>query len=106
MALYTFPALWTILLIVSFLKLSISFIPIVGLALVFNMTNVVGFTYACVPLRSRLTLKPSNAQGSDRDAKQRWAANAAAAGWSMGMGGIGGQILSGVVKNSVGRVFR
>ena len=42
----------------------------------------------------------------DRDAKQKWAANAAAAGWSMGMGGIGGQILSGVVKNSVGRVFR
>ncbi|VDB99843.1 unnamed protein product [Peniophora sp. CBMAI 1063] len=85
-ALYTFPALWTILLIVSFLKLSISFIPIVGLALVFNMTNVVGFTYA------------------DRDAKQKWAANAA--GWSMGIGGIGGQLLSGVVKNSVGRVFR
>ena len=41
---------------------------------------------------------------SDRDAKQKWAANAA--GWSMGIGGIGGQLLSGVVKNSVGRVFR
>ncbi|KAI0036692.1 Golgi apparatus membrane protein TVP23 [Vararia minispora EC-137] len=87
-ALYIFPAFWLILLIVSFLKLSISFIPIVILALVFNMTNVVGFTYA------------------DRDAKRRWATNAAASGWSMGVGGLGGQILSGVVKNSVGRVFR
>ncbi|KDQ63815.1 hypothetical protein JAAARDRAFT_29862 [Jaapia argillacea MUCL 33604] len=86
-ALYTFPALWFALLIVSFLKLNISFIPIVVLALVFNITNVVGFTYA------------------DRDAKQRWAS---AAGWSMnmGMGGIGSSILSGVVRNSVGRMFR
>jgi hypothetical protein len=25
------------------------FIPIVVLALVFNVTNVIGFTYACVP---------------------------------------------------------
>lgn len=83
-ALYTFPALWFILLIVSFLKLSISFIPIVVLALVFNTTNVVGFTYA------------------DRDAKRKWAAS----GWNVGVGGLGGQILTGVIKNSVGRVFR
>ncbi|KZT21645.1 Golgi apparatus membrane protein TVP23 [Neolentinus lepideus HHB14362 ss-1] len=86
-ALYAFPALWLALFIVSLLKFNISFIPIVVLALVFNVTNVVGFTYA------------------DRDAKARWA-NAAASGWTMGMGGLGGQILSGVVKNSVGRVFR
>ena len=42
----------------------------------------------------------------DRDAKQKWANNLASSGWSMGMGGLGGQILTGVVKNSVGRVFR
>lgn len=42
---------------------------------------------------------------SDRDAKQKWANNLASSGWNMGIGGIGGQILTGVVKNSVGRVF-
>ncbi|KAI0762921.1 DUF846-domain-containing protein [Fomes fomentarius] len=86
-AVYTFPLLWLALLIVSILKFNLSFMPIVVLALVFNVTNVVGFTYA------------------DRDAKQKWANNLASSGWSMGMGGIGGQILTGVVKNSVGRVF-
>lgn len=85
-ALYTFPALWLALLVVSILKLSASFIPIVMLALVFNISNAVGFTYA------------------DRDAKEKWA-NQLGSGWG-GIGGIGTQILSGVVKNSVGRVFR
>ncbi|KAH9946679.1 Golgi apparatus membrane protein TVP23 [Amylocystis lapponica] len=87
-ALYTFPLLWMALLIVSFLQFKLSFVPIVMLALVFNVTNAVGFTYA------------------DRDAKQKWANSLASSGWSMGMGGIGGQILTGVVKNSVGRVFK
>ncbi|THH34121.1 hypothetical protein EUX98_g38 [Antrodiella citrinella] len=87
-ALYSFPFLWLALLIVSILKLSASFIPIVALALVFNITNAVGFTYA------------------DRDAKQRWANQLAGSGWGLGMGGIGGQLLAGAVKNSVGRVFR
>ncbi|PIL32030.1 hypothetical protein GSI_06734 [Ganoderma sinense ZZ0214-1] len=86
-AVYTFPLLWLALLIVSILKFNLSFVPIVVLALVFNVTNAIGFTYA------------------DRDAKQKWANNLASSGWSMGMGGIGGQILTGVVKNSVGRVF-
>ncbi|KAI0735236.1 DUF846-domain-containing protein [Earliella scabrosa] len=87
-AVYTFPLLWLALLIVSILKFNLSsFVPIVVLALVFNVTNAVGFTYA------------------DRDAKQKWANNLASSGWNMGMGGIGGQILTGVVKNSVGRVF-
>ncbi|EKM60987.1 uncharacterized protein PHACADRAFT_247259 [Phanerochaete carnosa HHB-10118-sp] len=84
-ALYTFPALWLALLIVSILKLSASFIPIVMLALVFNVSNAVGFTYA------------------DRDAKQKWA-NQLSSGWSIG--GLGGQVLAGMVKNSVGKVFR
>jgi len=54
------------------------------LALVFNITNAVGFTYA------------------DRDAKQKWASGAV---WDMGMGGIGTQLFAGAVKSSVGRVF-
>jgi len=83
-ALYTFPLLWTGLLIISFVKLNFSFVPITILALVFNVTNAVGFTYA------------------DRDAKQKWASGIA---WDMGMGGFGGQLLSGMVKNSVGKVF-
>jgi hypothetical protein len=41
----------------------------------------------------------------DRDAKQRWANSIASSGWNMGMGGIGGQILGGAMKNSVGRLF-
>jgi len=86
-ALYSFPLLWLVLLIVSFLKFNLSFIPIVVLALIFNITNVVGFTYA------------------DRDAKQRWASDVASSGWNLGMGGIGGTIMTGVMKNSVGRVF-
>jgi hypothetical protein len=39
----------------------------------------------------------------DRDAKKRWAHNVVSSNWSMG--GLGGQMLTGVVKNSVGRVF-
>ncbi|KAF8078435.1 Golgi apparatus membrane protein TVP23 [Lyophyllum atratum] len=84
-ALYSFPLLWFALLIVSLLKLGFSFIPIVVLALVFNFTNAIGFTYA------------------DRDAKQKWA-NSMGSSW--GFGGIGGQLLAGAVKNSVGRVFQ
>ncbi|KAF5377528.1 hypothetical protein D9615_005242 [Tricholomella constricta] len=84
-ALYSFPLLWSALLIVSLLKLGFAFIPIVILALVFNFTNAIGFTYA------------------DRDAKQRWA-NGMGSSW--GLGGIGGQLLAGAVKNSVGRVFQ
>lgn len=84
-ALYAFPLLWTALLVVSILKLSFSFIPIVGLALVFNVTNVIGFTYA------------------DRDAKQKWANGVMGGSW--GIGGIGGTLLTSAVKRSVGRVF-
>jgi len=84
-ALYVFPALWLGLFFVSLLKFNLSFIPIVVLALVFNVTNVIGFTYA------------------DRDAKKRWAQNIVSSSWSVG--GLGGQMLTGVVKNSVGRVF-
>ncbi|KAF9443714.1 Golgi apparatus membrane protein TVP23 [Macrolepiota fuliginosa MF-IS2] len=86
-AIYVFPVLWALLLIVSILKLGVFFIPIVILALVFNVTNAVGFTYA------------------DRDAKQRWANNVVGGNWGLGIGGIGGQLLTGAVKKSVGKVF-
>ncbi|KAJ2914237.1 hypothetical protein MD484_g6171, partial [Candolleomyces efflorescens] len=86
-ALYVFPVLWVALLIVAILKLGFAFIPIVILALVFNITNVIGFTYA------------------DRDAKQRWANSLGAGAWGLGLGGIGGQIITGAVKRGVGRVF-
>ncbi|EKM83726.1 hypothetical protein AGABI1DRAFT_110354 [Agaricus bisporus var. burnettii JB137-S8] len=86
-AIYVFPILWILLLMASIFSLSLFYIPIVILALVFNMTNAVGFTYA------------------DRDAKQRWANNVVGGSWGIGFGGIGGQILTGAVKNSVGKVF-
>ncbi|KAJ7746932.1 Golgi apparatus membrane protein TVP23 [Mycena maculata] len=86
-AIYVFPLLWVALFIVSLLRFKLSFIPIVVLALVFNVTNAIGFTYA------------------DRDAKQRWANSVVGSGWSLGLGGIGGQLLTGAVQKSVGRVF-
>ncbi|WVW82560.1 hypothetical protein I302_104571 [Kwoniella bestiolae CBS 10118] len=88
-ALYAYPLGWLALLIVSLLKFNVSFLPIVLLALVFNLSNLLGFTYA------------------DRDAQQRWASGIASSGniLGFGFGGIGGQLVGGVVKNSLGRVF-
>lgn len=40
-----FPAAWILLLFVGLLKFNLSFLPIVILALVFNVTNTVGYTY-------------------------------------------------------------
>ncbi|KAG6850817.1 hypothetical protein H0H93_008120 [Arthromyces matolae] len=86
----------------SSLAPQISFIPIVILALVFNFTNAIGFTYAYVAtLQLKITAIKSLVR--DRDAKQKWA-NGMGSTW--GLGGIGGQILAGAVKNSVGRVFQ
>ncbi|KIM67141.1 hypothetical protein SCLCIDRAFT_14259 [Scleroderma citrinum Foug A] len=84
-AIYAFPLCWLLLFVISIVRFNLSFIPIVILALVFNITNAVGFTYA------------------DRDAKKRWANSVAGTGWNMS--GFGGQILSGVVRNSIGKVF-
>lgn len=57
---------------------NISFLPIVLLALVFNITNVVGFTYA------------------DRDSKRKWATGMAASSMFGSIGGVGGSIVSGL----------
>ncbi|WWC66169.1 uncharacterized protein I206_100070 [Kwoniella pini CBS 10737] len=88
-ALYSYPIGWLALLIVSLLKFNVSFLPIVLLALVFNLSNLLGFTYA------------------DRDAQKRWANGIAASGNLMGfgLGGIGGQLVGGMVKNSLGRML-
>jgi hypothetical protein len=86
-ALYAYPLGWIALFIVSLFKFNISFLPIVFLALVFNFSNVVGFTYA------------------DRDAQQRWASGASSMLGNFGIGGIGSQLAAGVVRNSVGRFF-
>lgn len=64
------------------------YLPIVGLALVFNFSNVVGFTYA------------------DRDAQQRLNAAGSNILGGLGLNNIGGQLMTGVVRNSVGRFFR
>ncbi|KAK6905949.1 hypothetical protein I203_106784 [Kwoniella mangroviensis CBS 8507] len=88
-ALYAYPLGWLAILFVSLLKFNVSFLPIVLLALVFNLSNLLGFTYA------------------DRDAQRRWANGIASSGNLMGFGfgGIGGQLVGGMVKNSLGRVF-
>ncbi|WVR06086.1 hypothetical protein IAU60_003114 [Kwoniella sp. DSM 27419] len=88
-ALYAYPLGWLALFIVSLLKFNVSFLPIVLLALVFNLSNLLGFTYA------------------DRDAQKRWASGIAASGNLMGFGfgGIGGQLVGGMVKNSLGRML-
>ncbi|OCB88606.1 Golgi apparatus membrane protein TVP23 [Sanghuangporus baumii] len=96
------------------------FLPIVLLALIFNVTNAIGFTYACVSsyllslvfqsLTFRfsfvvIVIRRALCVSSDRDAKQRWASSMAASGWNFGLGSIGGQLIGSAVKNSVGRVF-
>jgi len=86
-AIYTFPAFWLLLLVISIVRFNLAFVPIVILALVFNVTNAVGFTYA------------------DRDAKQRWVNSVGGSSWTMGMGGLGGQLLTSAVKNGVGKLF-
>lgn len=69
--------------------LTFSFLPIVLLALVFNLSNVLGFTYA------------------DRDAQRRWASSIASNGnvLGFGFGGIGGQLVGGALRSGLGRVL-
>jgi len=45
-ALYAFPVLWVGLLIIAIVKLNLDSVPTTILALIFNVTNVIGFTYA------------------------------------------------------------
>lgn len=82
-----FPAAWIGLFFIALLKFNLSFVPIVLLALVFNVTNTVGYTYA------------------DRDAKRRWASGMTAGGLLGQMGGFGGSIVTSLATNAVGRFF-
>lgn len=86
-AMYAYPAAWILLLFVGLLKFNISFMPIVLLALVFNVTNTIGYTYA------------------DRDAKKRWATGIAASGMLGQIGGLGGSVVSGLAQSAMGKVF-
>ncbi|BGP21336.1 Golgi apparatus membrane protein tvp23 [Rhodotorula toruloides] len=91
-AMYAFPAAWILLLFVGILKFNLSFLPIVMLALVFNVTNTVGYTYGALAYL-------------DRDAKRRWATGMAAQGMLGQMGGIGGSLVSGIASSAFGRFF-
>ncbi|KIY73128.1 DUF846-domain-containing protein [Cylindrobasidium torrendii FP15055 ss-10] len=86
-AIYTFPILWVLLLFVGLLKLNLSYLPILALALIFNITNAIGFTYA------------------DRDAKSRWTTGMGMGGSLLGLGSLGANVLGGAVKSGLGRVF-
>ncbi len=95
------------------------FLPIVILALVFNMSNVLGFTY--VHYRSLPPSKPVLRADSslsihqsyaDRDSKRRWANSALSSGLGggldilpFGLGGVGAQLVGGAVRSGLGRVF-
>ena len=117
-----FPGAWILLLFIGILKFNLSFIPIVILALVFNVTNTIGYTYAvslsrlcddCLPLMppappayvaTRLT--STFAAMQDRDAKRRWASGMTAGGLLGSVGGFGGSIVSSLATNAMGRFFR
>jgi len=88
-ALYAFPLGWLALFIFSLLRFSVSFLPIVILALVFNLTNLLGFSYA------------------DRAAQRQWASNALSSSnlLGFGVGGIGGQLVGNMVRSSISRVL-
>lgn len=121
-ALYVFPVLWTVLFLVSIFKFNISyprvlsvlplpswhvfrFLPIVAIAIVFNYSNAIGFTYAWDRWISYLSSMSFWVELTfrDQDAKRRWANSATSGLFSFG--GLGGQLLGGMVKNSVSRVF-
>ncbi|KAH8914792.1 DUF846-domain-containing protein [Atractiella rhizophila] len=86
-AMYFFPAAWILLLLWAFIRFNVSFIPIVALALIFNLTNTIGYTYA------------------DRDAKRKWATGMATSNMFGSLGGIGGTVVTGLVRSGIGKVF-
>ncbi|KAH9469672.1 hypothetical protein Pst134EA_006956 [Puccinia striiformis f. sp. tritici] len=87
MALYTFPVAWIFLLFIGIIKFNLSFLPIVLLALVFNLTNTIGFTYA------------------DRDSKRKWANELGSSGINGLLGQFGGGVLGGLTKVGMGKIF-
>ncbi|GAA5870439.1 hypothetical protein JCM16303_002004 [Sporobolomyces ruberrimus] len=116
-AMYSFPLAWVLLLFVGILKFNLSFLPIVMLALVFNVTNTVGYTYenqnstGFPPLSLSLSLSCDRGSLStqkllaDRDAKRRWATGMAANGMLGSMGGFGGSIVTGLATTAYSKFF-
>ncbi|GAA5997260.1 Tvp23p [Rhodotorula paludigena] len=116
-AMYSFPVAWVLLLVIGILKFNLSFLPIVMLALVFNLTNTWGYTYGgSSPLsegeihkRVSLTFgsrsSPVQRYAPDRDAKRRWATGMAAGGMLGQVGGLGGSIVSGLASSAYSRFF-
>ncbi|KAH9808864.1 hypothetical protein DFH28DRAFT_907190 [Melampsora americana] len=82
-ALYAFPMAWVFLFFIGLLKFNLSFLPIVLLALVFNFTNTIGFTYA------------------DRDSKRKLGSSATNL-----FNNFGGGLMSSLAKASMGKMFR
>ncbi|EGG11760.1 uncharacterized protein MELLADRAFT_70753 [Melampsora larici-populina 98AG31] len=82
-ALYAFPTAWVVLFFIGLLKFNLSFLPIVLLALVFNFTNTIGFTYA------------------DRDSKRKLGSSA-----SNLLNNFGGGLVSSLAKVSMGKLFK
>ncbi|KAG0147230.1 hypothetical protein CROQUDRAFT_656341 [Cronartium quercuum f. sp. fusiforme G11] len=85
-ALYAYPAAWVFLFFIGLLKFNLSFLPIILLALVFNLTNTVGFTYA------------------DRDAKRKWASGMRSSASGL-FGQFGGSFVTGLAKAGMGKMF-
>jgi len=76
-------------------------VPIVVLALVFNMTNAIG-----APSRRSETADAHAAfTYADRDAKQRWATGMATSGLLGNLGGVGGTVVTGLARSALGKVF-
>ncbi|SCV68099.1 BQ2448_220 [Microbotryum intermedium] len=122
-----FPVIWIALFFVGLLKFNLSFLPIVALALVFNLTNAVGYTYDAHPwnLLSQLSgsrkflgygpfgqhhvnpslISPSH-RHQDRDAKRRWATGVGMSGLLGSVGGLGGSMVTGLASNAFSRFFK
>lgn len=82
---------------------NISFLPIVLLALVFNCTNTVGFTYAdrdAVSIAKRPLRTQSETSISQ---KRKWATGMAASSMLGQLGGVGGSLVGGLRRaNAIG----
>lgn len=110
-----FPAAWVLLFFVGLLKFNLSFLPIVLLALVFNITNTVGYTYAVrstlhfaalsAPFAEPFPDSPFSTILQDRDAKRKWATGMAAGGMMGGLGGFGGSLVTGMASQALGKFF-
>lgn len=96
-----YPVAWILLFFVGLLKFNISFLPIVMLALVFNLTNSIGYTYAV----RFIALISSADTEQDKDSKKKWASGMASSSLLGGMGGMGGSIVGGLAQGVMGKVF-